>query len=198
MTAASDYGQLCNDSSFRLPAAVQRLHHEIIGSCATTATSDYRQLGHSCDHPILLGPLGFLSTEDDVSARNYGIWDQHLALQWIKKPIASFGGDIKSITLMGESAGPEDSHAERVCIVFMSIYRNSLKYARQLDHKVNFSSQGDSASMIACLRTVSAKKLTAASWPIGNEPVTALVEFFFVPTIDGVFVKDDPRTPKLT
>ncbi|XP_046579522.1 bile salt-activated lipase-like [Haliotis rubra] len=72
--------------------------------------------------------------------------------------------------------------------------RNSLKYARQLAHKVNCSSQSDSASMIACLRTVSAKKLTAASWPMGNEPITALAEFYFVPTVDGIFVKDDPLT----
>ncbi|XP_046580432.1 bile salt-activated lipase-like [Haliotis rubra] len=156
-----------------------------------------------------LGPLGFLSTKDHVSAGNYGLWDQHLALQWVKKNIASFGGDINSITLMGESAGSAS-------VAFQALYsgskglfqrtimqsgsassswaytRNPLIYARQLAHKVNCSSQSDSASMIACLRTVSAKKLTAASWPMGNEPVTALVEFYFVPTVDGVFVKDDP------
>ncbi|XP_067659682.1 bile salt-activated lipase-like [Haliotis asinina] len=156
-----------------------------------------------------LGPLGFLSTEDDASAGNYGLWDQHLALQWVKKNIASFGGDINSITLMGESAGSAS-------VAFQALYpgskglfhrvitqsgsvtsswahtRNALKYARQLAQKVNCSSHSDSASMIACLRTVSAKKLTAASWPMGNAPVTALVEFYFVPTIDGVFVRDDP------
>ncbi|XP_067658242.1 bile salt-activated lipase-like [Haliotis asinina] len=158
-----------------------------------------------------LGPLGFLSTEDDASAGNYGLWDQHLALQWVKKNIASFGGDINSITLMGESAGSAS-------VAFQALYpgskglfqriimqsgsassswahtRNTLKYARQLAHKVNCSSHSDSASMIACLRTVSAKKLTAASWPMGKEPVTALAEFYFVPTIDGVFVRDDPLT----
>ncbi|XP_046579766.1 cholinesterase 2-like isoform X2 [Haliotis rubra] len=156
-----------------------------------------------------LGPLGFLSTKDDVSAGNYGLWDQHLALQWVRKNIASFGGDINSITLMGESAGSAS-------VAFQALYsgskglfqrtimqsgsvssswahtRNSLKYARQLAHKVNCSSQSDSASMIACLRTVPAKTLAAASWPMGNEPVTALAEFYFVPTIDGIFVKDDP------
>ncbi|XP_046580431.1 putative inactive carboxylesterase 4 [Haliotis rubra] len=151
-----------------------------------------------------LGPLGFLSTEDHVSAGNYGLWDQHLALKWVKKNIASFGGDINSITLMGQSAGSAS-------VAFQALYswskdlfqrtimqsvsvssslahtRNPLKYARQLGHKVNCSSQSDSASMIACLRTVS-----AASWPMENEPVTALAEFYFVPTIDGIFVKDDP------
>ncbi|XP_046579527.1 cholinesterase 2-like [Haliotis rubra] len=156
-----------------------------------------------------LGPLGFFSTKDHVSAGNYGLWDQHLALQWVKKNIASFGGDINSITLMGESAGSAS-------VAFQALYtgskglfqrtimqsgsassswahtRNPLKYARQLAHKLNCSSQSDPASMLACLRSIPAKKLVAASWPMGNEPVTALTEFYFVPTIDGVFVKDDP------
>ncbi|XP_046579765.1 cholinesterase 2-like isoform X1 [Haliotis rubra] len=156
-----------------------------------------------------LGPLGFLSTKDHVSAGNYGLWDQHLALQWVKKNIASFGGDINSITLMGESAGSAS-------VAFQALYsgskglfqrtvmqsgsassswaytRNSLKYARQLAHKLNCSSQSSPASMVTCLRTLPAKKLTAASWPMGNEPVTTLAEFYFVPTVDGIFVKDDP------
>ncbi|XP_046579693.1 cholinesterase 2-like [Haliotis rubra] len=156
-----------------------------------------------------LGPLGFLSTEDHVSAGNYGLWDQHLALQWVKKNIASFGGDINSITLMGESAGSAS-------VAFQALYsgskglfqrtimqsgsassswahtRNSLKYARQLAHKVNCSSQSDSTSMIACLRTVPALMLTAASWPMSTVPATSLVDSYFVPTVDGVFVKDDP------
>ncbi|XP_071115159.1 bile salt-activated lipase-like [Haliotis cracherodii] len=157
-----------------------------------------------------LGPLGFLSTNDDVSRGNYGLWDQHLALEWVKKNIASFGGDINNITLMGESAGSAS-------VAFQALYsgskglfhrtimqsgsassawaytRNSLIYAKGLAHKVKCSSQNGTASMITCLRTIPARKLTAASWPMGNEPVTASAEFYFVPTIDGTFVKNDPR-----
>ncbi|CAH1724878.1 unnamed protein product [Aphis gossypii] len=52
-----------------------------------------------------IGPLGFLSTEDDVLPGNYGMKDQVLALEWIKSNIEKFGGDPNKVTIFGESAG---------------------------------------------------------------------------------------------
>uniref|UniRef100_A0AC34FAY6 Carboxylic ester hydrolase n=1 Tax=Panagrolaimus sp. ES5 TaxID=591445 RepID=A0AC34FAY6_9BILA len=52
-----------------------------------------------------LGPVGFFSTGTSEAPGNYGLWDQLQALKFIQKVIPSFGGNPKSVTIFGESAG---------------------------------------------------------------------------------------------
>ncbi len=44
-----------------------------------------------------LGPLGFLTTGDDVMPGNQGLWDQVEALKWVQKNIEYFGGDPNQV-----------------------------------------------------------------------------------------------------
>ena len=52
-----------------------------------------------------LGAFGFLSLETTKAAGNLALKDQHLALQWVQRHIAAFGGNPADVTLFGESAG---------------------------------------------------------------------------------------------
>lgn len=42
-----------------------------------------------------LGPLGFLSTEDEHCPGNFGLKDQVMVLKWVRDNIKQFGGNPK-------------------------------------------------------------------------------------------------------
>jgi carboxylesterase type B len=52
-----------------------------------------------------LGALGFFNSGDGGAVGNYGLEDQILALKWVQRNIAYFGGDANQVTIYGQSAG---------------------------------------------------------------------------------------------
>ncbi len=65
-----------------------------------------------------LGPLGFLTTVDDVLPANLGMWDQRTALQWVQKNIRAFGGDPDKVGGVSTTVLLEVGRRTKSCICF--------------------------------------------------------------------------------
>ncbi|KAJ8410767.1 hypothetical protein AAFF_G00187240 [Aldrovandia affinis] len=157
-----------------------------------------------------VGALGFLALPDSrVVTGNAGLFDQRLALRWIKDNIAAFGGDPRAVTLFGESAGSASvsfhvlssgSHALFARAILQSgsanapwaavppgeAWNRSLALAALLDCRGGESS----ADLEACLRSVGPEKIVSQQHNVlrQNPPVGSA----FVPTVDGDFLTDSP------
>ncbi|KAK8784802.1 hypothetical protein V5799_008833 [Amblyomma americanum] len=73
-----------------------------------------------------LGILGFMSADSPEAPGNVGLLDQLMALQWVQRNIASFGGDPKRVTLFGESAGAASAHAHVLSPMSEGLFRRAV------------------------------------------------------------------------
>ena len=89
-----------------------------------------------------LGPMGFVclpELKDEAGyTGNYGLFDQLVAIQWVKHNIAAFGGNPDNITIMGQSAGA------------MSVQQHSLSpLSEGLFHKAVMCSGGGISKILS-------------------------------------------------
>ncbi|XP_014208345.1 venom carboxylesterase-6-like [Copidosoma floridanum] len=76
-----------------------------------------------------LGPMGFLSTEDEIVPGNMGLKDQSMALRWVHDNIEWFGGDPKKITLTGLSAGGASVHYHYLTPLSAGLFQNGISFS---------------------------------------------------------------------
>ncbi|XP_071439355.1 venom carboxylesterase-6-like isoform X2 [Hetaerina americana] len=126
-----------------------------------------------------LGPLGFLSLEDEVAPGNNGMRDQVAAMKWVNKNIANFGGNPESVYLVGLSAGGASVHYHYLSPLSRGLFRRGISLsgtalcpwalvekprekALKLAALVGCPTKGDSAAILNCLRQRPATDLVSA------------------------------------
>ncbi|XP_058986933.1 juvenile hormone esterase isoform X2 [Musca domestica] len=129
-----------------------------------------------------LGVFGFLSTEDAIVPGNFGLKDQTLALKWVQKNIAAFGGNPQKVTLFGQSAGGVSAHMHMLskhseglfqAVIALSgtanvpfaLQPNALELARLTARHCNVTNAHElsTAKLLKALRAVDAETLLRAA-----------------------------------
>ncbi|XP_065315726.1 acetylcholinesterase-like isoform X2 [Gordionus sp. m RMFG-2023] len=156
-----------------------------------------------------LGSLGYLYLGNKEAPGNQGLWDQLLAMKWMKANSKNFGGDPNKITLMGESAG-----ASSVAFHLLSpLSKDYFNYAvlqsasatspwalvnpQEAIHrgllladsmKCPYKTRDKIFAILDCLRNFNHSII------LEREFVTnKVMQFSFVPVVDGKFLVSHPR-----
>ena len=154
-----------------------------------------------------VGALGFLHLDSDEAPGNMGLFDQHLAIKWIKENIESFGGDPQSLTLFGESAGGGSTSFHLISPTSKNLTKRFIMQSGTANAPWSFKTsqeaqklalelasaldcaKNDTKEVIKCLRAV----------PFGNiaveqdKLIKLGMDFPFAPTVDGVFLPKSPE-----
>ncbi|XP_054426226.1 carboxylesterase 5A isoform X2 [Pteronotus mesoamericanus] len=144
-----------------------------------------------------LGMFGFFNTGDRHALGNWAFMDQLAALTWVQENIKFFGGDPRSVTIFGESAG-----AISVSSLILSPLANGLfhkaimesgvaiipylkapdeerKKDLQMIANICDCNAADSKALLQCLRAKSSEELLNISQK--TKSFTTVVDGFFFP-----------------
>ncbi|KAK8399799.1 hypothetical protein O3P69_003672 [Scylla paramamosain] len=156
------------------------------------------------------GAFGYLYLKMEDAPGNVGMYDQALAIKWIRNNIEFFGGDPDRITLFGESAGagsiavhllsPISSHLFQRAILQSGVvnspwsimtrekaYDIAVKLVEDVGCNATLVTE-DPGTVMSCMRTVDAATISLAQW----NSYLGLMQFPSTPIVDGEFLPDEP------
>ncbi|XP_005096887.2 acetylcholinesterase [Aplysia californica] len=154
-----------------------------------------------------IGPLGFLYLGNDDVPGNAGLFDQGMAMKWVRDNAERLGGSPDDITLFGESAGavsvglhmfsPETRDLFSYAIMESSapianwaVQANDKAKARSLGLAASVSCDGKASEdeLMQCLRKADPEVLSNNQWDF----VEKYFDTTFAPVVDGKFIPDHP------
>ena len=157
-----------------------------------------------------LGALGFLAHPDlfkespDAPA-NFGLLDQLAGLKWVKRNIASFGGDPDNITIAGQSAGGGSVLNHLTSESSIGLYQKAIilsgiiSFPYIKDFVMTPRTVDDACSYgvkffdkLGVKTVEEARKLDASYIREVYAKFRETESFFFTPMIDNVFQHDEP------
>src|SRR5260370_13245308 len=147
-----------------------------------------------------LGVFGFfahpeLSKESDRTASsNYGLLDQIAALQWVQQNIAAFGGDPKTVTIFGESAGSGSTNLLAASPLARGLFQRVIgESGAQFEPMKSLARAEEAGAKFGTLGELRAKPAEALQSGIGAAFVGA-VGGYSGPVVDGWCLPEDVYT----
>ena len=118
-----------------------------------------------------LGIFGFAATPAmEASALNAGLQDQRLALLWVQKHIAAFGGDPDNVTIFGESDGATGVGLQ---ITAYGGQKNT-PFQRAIMQSGGPTADSGTAGNISAVHTAAVIKLASCTSPTNAEELACL------------------------
>ncbi|XP_044839385.1 acetylcholinesterase-like [Mauremys mutica] len=154
-----------------------------------------------------LGALGFLSLPP-AAPGNAGLWDQRLALRWLRDNAAAFGGDPARVMLSGHSTGAASVGFHLLSPGSQSLFTRavmqsgsptspwvwtSLEEAQERGRRLGQllgCADGDDIALVGCLQGKEAGEFPKREISVLRRK--DLLGLPFVPTTDGDFLPDSP------
>ncbi|KAJ6640456.1 hypothetical protein lerEdw1_013723 [Lerista edwardsae] len=146
-----------------------------------------------------LGALGFFYLPP-AAPGNVGLWDQHLALTWLKQNAAAFGGDPAQLTLLGQSAGAASVGFHLLSPASQPLFARAVlqsgapnaPWAWKPPKEARWNSWGFGI-MLNCSQPNDSVAVSCLQEKDPEEARFSLFGHLFSPTIDGAFLPDEPQ-----